>query len=196
MTAFADAVQRLEQARADHLTACAVVTVAETRHGVDSAEAEDAVNGPQAATGDALRQAEEALALIPATNAQEAFQKAHLLMGDSMGDVVAKAVKADLARCVEEQPKPDETVAQASHEALKSIRSIGTNFNDLRGPVASLTAMMEILNQLATSSSFESDAGNLRLNEAMHWLANQGLGELRKLEDTGKKIRQLAEPPA
>lgn len=101
MTTFTDAVTAIVTARADHLAACHIVAAAENTHGVGSDEAHEAISGPQKSACDAELDAEERLALTPATTAQEALQKAYLLMDAAIDDRSIKAVKADLARFVD-----------------------------------------------------------------------------------------------
>lgn len=107
MTAFADAVTALVTARANHLASCHSVAAAETTHGIGSDEAHDAIPDPQQVACDAEMDAEERLALTPATTAQEAFQKAYLLMDTAIPDRSIKAVKADLGRFVDALNKAD-----------------------------------------------------------------------------------------
>ena len=101
---FEAAVQMVHDARADHVAACAAVTAAETEHGLDSPEAEHAIKGPQHAAVGAEMAAEEALAHTPATTAQEALQKAYLLIEAAVPDEAIKAIKEDIARFLNGSP--------------------------------------------------------------------------------------------
>lgn len=109
MTAFADAVQRLNEAEANLQAAHAIVNAAEREHGPDSAEADAAIQGPQGTACDAHGAAVEALAKIPASTAQEALLKASLLMDAGLSDKLIKAVRDDCASFVSDT-KPDPTV--------------------------------------------------------------------------------------
>jgi len=84
------------------------------------------------------------------------------------------------------------TDARTPDEALRDIAAIVRSFDDAGGPVTSLTAIMRILNQLATSESFDPDTGPLNLSEAIHWMACQGLDALKELDSMGNQIRRLA----
>ncbi|MEM1088448.1 MAG: hypothetical protein AAGH90_12030 [Pseudomonadota bacterium] len=193
---FEAAVQMVHDARADHLAACAAVTAAETEHGLDSPEAEQAIKGPQYAAVDAQIAAEEALAHTPATTAQEALQKAYLLINECLPQADIKAVKEDIARFVDDPSQTaDAGSTKATQEALRDIAAIVRGFDNAEGPVSSLTAMMRILNQLAASESLNPDAGNLDLSEAIHWMACQGMDALRELDSMGNQIRRLAAQP-
>lgn len=107
MTAFTEAVQRLQRAEDALQAAHAIVNAAERQHGPDSKQADAAIKGPQNAACDAHSAAEEELAKVPASTAQEALLKAHLLLNDAqMGDIL-KAVREDIARFVDAPDRAD-----------------------------------------------------------------------------------------
>ncbi|MEM7075454.1 MAG: hypothetical protein AAF484_10245, partial [Pseudomonadota bacterium] len=68
--------------------------------------------------------------------------------------------------------------SRTPHDALKEIASAARDLDNGDGPISSLMAMMNILNQPADAEAMEN--GIVGFSEAMFWLSCQGLDALKE----------------